>query len=141
MASSEANEIFNAAREFAELMLKTDGEFIPFGVSVSPDGTVSMVAGDIGLEQPPSQEVINLLQSSFIDSLSNSNLLAAGVCLDVRIIPPGQAEKSDAICVRVAHSNGEAMEVYVPYSGSVASGYIYGQVFATAAGEFHYNGL
>jgi len=44
MASTDANELFAAATEFAELMLRTEGEFIPFGVSMATDGSVAMVA-------------------------------------------------------------------------------------------------
>ena len=137
MASSDLNELFNAARSFAELMLAKEGEFIPFGVSMGLNNQVAMVAGDVGCEHPASADVISLLQSSFqISAITEGSIRAAGVCLDVRIVPPGSDTKSDAICVRLAHISGEAIEVYVPYSLAGPVGYSYGKVFAAAASEF-----
>ena len=49
---------------------------------------------------------------------------------------PGYETKSDAICVRLAHVSGEAIEVYVPYVGSQLGTQLYGEVFASKATEF-----
>jgi hypothetical protein len=135
MASSDLNELFEAAVSFAETMLAKEGEFIPFGVSMDLIGKVALVAGDVGSEHPASTEVIALLQSSFQQSAARGSIRAAGVCLDVRVTPPGTAARSDAICVRLAHVSGEVVEVYVPYTGQSGT-YQYGQVFATQASAF-----
>jgi len=141
MASTDVNELFGAATEFAELMLRTEGEFIPFGVSMATDGSVAMVGGDVGSEHPRSVDVISLLQLNFLEQLLAGTIRAAGICLDVRVIPPGQDVKSDAISVRLAHSSGEALEVFVPYAGSVDAGFTFGSPFATQAGEFRHNAV
>jgi hypothetical protein len=100
MASSQINELFAAAFEFTQRMLYEQQEFHPFGVSMGMDGNVAMVAGYTGDEFPPAQHVIDLLQSSFIDQAKDGTILAAGVYLDVRVVPPGASSKTDAICVR-----------------------------------------
>jgi len=139
MASTDANELFAAATEFAKLQLRTEGEFIPFGVSMATDGRVAMVAGDVGSEHPRSTDLISLLQSALLRLLCDGAIRAAGICLDVRVVPPGQEEKSDAIAVRLAHASGEALEVLVPYAGSVDAGFSFGPSFATPAGDFRHN--
>jgi hypothetical protein len=136
MASPALNELFTAAFGFAETMLTKEGEFIPFGVSLDADGQVALVCGDVGSEHPASADVIALLQSSFQQSAIEGSILAAGVCLDVRVVHPGAADKSDAVCVRLAHVSGEAVEVYVPYTGQQPGTHTFGEVFATAAGAF-----
>ena len=99
-------------------------------------GQIALVAGDVGSEHPASADVIALLQSSFRQSAAEGTIRAAGVCLDVRVTPPGTATHSDAICVRLAHASGEAVEVYAPYTGQQSGTHAYGEVFATPASEF-----
>jgi len=139
MASAQINELFAAAFEFAQRMLSEHQAFHPFGVSMGMDGKVAMVAGYTGDEYPPAQDVIDLLQSNFIDQAKDGTILAAGVCLDVRVVPPGASSKSDAICVRLASSNGEAVEVYVPYAKPFLGDHRYGETFATRGQTFVLN--
>lgn len=136
MASDDLNALYNEARGFAEYMLLTHGEFIPFGVSMSPDGTIAQVAGDLGTEHPKSDEMVSFLQSSFAKSASLGRLRAAGVCLDMYVVPPGKQEKTDAICTRLAHVSGETVEVFVPYSRDSHGSFQLGQPFAAAGGDF-----
>jgi len=136
MASADANELFSAAVDFAMTMLRQHGEFIPFGVTMSHDGSSAMVGADLGTEHPRSQDVINLLQSSFLSSLRDGSIKAAAVCLDLLIVPPGTKERTDAVCVRLVHTSGEELEVFLPYVGTTYAGFTFGQVFAGAAGDF-----
>jgi len=117
-------------------MLAKEGEFIPFGVSMDDAGEITLVSGDVGSEHPASKNVIKVLQSSFHDSARKGKIKAAGVCMDVRIIPPGEERKTDAICVRLAHISGEAVEVFVPYTEQSRHKYAYGNTFASHGGEF-----
>ncbi|MCY1416060.1 hypothetical protein D9M71_315610 [compost metagenome] len=136
MASEDLNALFNEALGFAGYMLLAHGEFIPFGVSMSADGKIAQVAGDLGTENPKSAEMVEFLQYSFTQSASLGIIRAAGVCLDIYVVPPGQQQKTDAICTRLAHVSGETVEVFVPYSRDNLGAFQLGQSFATASGEF-----
>ena|ERR1022692_2272313 len=81
MASSQINELFATAFEFAQRMLSEHQEFHPFGVSMGMDGNVAMVAGYAGDDFPPAQDVIDLLQSNFIDQAKDRTVLAAEFAL------------------------------------------------------------
>jgi len=140
MASPDLNKLFTAALSFAETMLAKEGEFIPFGVSMDNEGEVTLVSGDVGSEHPASKDVIQLLQSSFHDSAREDRIRAAGVCMDVRVVPPGEEKKTDAVCVRLAHISGEAVEVFVPYAEQSRHKYVYGNTFANQGGEFVLSG-
>lgn len=135
MASPQADALFQAALQFAKLMLSKEGAFHPFGVSLDRSGQVAMVGGDVG-EHPDAAELIALLQSSFVELARQRSIQAAGVCLDCRVVPPGGTDKSDAICVRVATVAGEAIEVFVPYRKPLIGGHKYGSVFATPGQAF-----
>lgn len=111
-------------------MLSQHGEFFPFGATMDPQGNTAVVAGHTGDEQPPSQEVIDLLVSGFRDQAAKGEVKAVGVCLDVRITPSGTSGKTDAICARLEHSTGEAVEVYLPYKKGMFARIKYGDLFA-----------
>ncbi len=136
MASEDLNMLYNEARGFAEYMLLAHGEFIPFGVSMSPEGTISQVAGDLGTERPTSSEIVERLQASFSQSAELGSIRAAGVCLDMYVVPPGQQDKTDAICVRLAHVSSETVEVFVPYARDSLGIIQLSQPFATVGVEF-----
>lgn len=136
MASEDLNELFRAARSFAEIMLAKEGEFIPFGVSMEIDGKVALVGGDVGSEHPASVDVIELLQSTFRKLALDGEIRAAGVCMDVRVVPPGQSDKSDAIGTRLAHISGESTVVFVPYTRLADGDYGFGGIFAISSSSF-----
>jgi hypothetical protein len=136
MASPQLEELFTAAVEFAQRMLSEFKEFHPFGVSMSPNGKVAMVGGYTGSEHPPSAEILALLQGAFRSQAAEGSIAAAGVCLDVRVVPPGASEKTDAICVRLAEVSGQAMEFYVPYHSTPSGEIEYDDAFTMQANEF-----
>ena len=92
---------------------------------------LSAVAGDVGKEHPESQEVIDFLTAAFREQAASGAIRASGVCIDVRTIPPGQTEKTDAILARLEHKDGEAIDVYLPYRKPLFGKVKYGELFAT----------
>ena len=136
MASEDLNVLHNEARGFAECMLLAHGEFIPFGVSMSSDGNITHVAGNLGTEYPQSAEMVEFLQSCFARAATRGDIRAAGVCLNMYIVPPGEQRKTDAICTRLAHVSGEAVEVFVPYARDRTGTFHLAQPFAVAGREF-----
>ena len=136
MASEDLNTLFEAALAFAEHMLLGHGEFLPFGVQMGSDGGVGQVSVEPGTGQPGAAGLVADLQSAFVEAAHAGTLRAAGICLDMRITPPGAEQQTDAICVRLAHVSGEAVEVFVPYHRDAAGVLHTGQPFAAAAGVF-----
>jgi hypothetical protein len=131
MSRPDLNELLPVLFDFAQLMLRKAGEFFPFAASMTTDGKVQSVGGYTGDEHPPSQEVIDLLIAAFQRDAAAGKIRAAGICMDVRTIPPGSNEKTDAICARLEHVDGEAVDVYLPYRKGLFGKFKYGSVFAT----------
>jgi len=84
-------------------MLQKHGEFFPFGAAMTPSGEIVSVAGYDGREQPPSQEVINLLKDGFRAGAKENKYRATGLFFDARTIPPGTNEKTDAVAIALDH--------------------------------------
>lgn len=128
---SEVEEIMNAMLPFGQQMLEKHGEFIPYGGAMKPNGEIVSVAGYDGNEQPPSQEIINLLKGGYRQAAKNGEYKATGIFYDVRVIPPGSNEKTDAIAIALDHKEGYSVIVLFPYK-IVNSKVEFGQVFAQA---------
>src|SRR5207244_9495024 len=112
-------------------MLANHGEFYPFGATMTPTGEIKQTAAYTGEEHPASQELIELLVEAFRAQAAKNEVRAVGLCLDVRTIAPGQTEKTDAICARLRHADGESVDVFLPYQKDDSAEIIYSELFAT----------
>ena len=132
MAHPDLDELLNLLIPFAQQMLSKHGEFYPFGSAMSTDGKAEAHAAYEGDDNPPSEKLIDLLTRGFQQQAAAGLIRAAAICYDVRIVPPGQTEKSDAICVSAEHQNGEAADVYIPYKKGWFGRISYGELFGVA---------
>jgi len=130
MARPDLDALLNAALPFAQKMLVERGQFYPFGATMKPDGKIDQTAGWTGEEFPQSQELIDLLVGSYRAQAAKKELRATAFCFDVRTILPGHTEKSDAICVRLEHVDGEAVDVLLPYRKDRDGNLTWGNLFA-----------
>lgn len=131
MAHPDLDELLNALYDRAVYLLNKNGEFFPIGATIDEAGELNNCAGYTGKEQPPSQEIIDLLEAAFRQQVDRGELRAAGICLDARVTRPGQSEPQDAICARLEHRTGENVEVYLPYRKLADGTLEYGELFAS----------
>jgi len=115
-AKSDAETLMNTVLPFAEKMLSEHSEFFPYGAAMKPDGEIVSVAGYDGHEQPPSQEIIDLLNTELRKDAALGLYKATAVVYDVRVVPPGSKAKSDAIAVALEHRDDYSVVVLFPYS-------------------------
>jgi hypothetical protein len=130
-AKTDVEKVMNAMLPFAQQMLEKHGEFFPYGAVMTPTGEVVSIGGYDGREQPPSQDIINLLKESFRAAVKAKKYKATGIFFDVRTVPPGSTEKTDAVAIALDHEDNYSVVVYFPYklkSGKVQ----FDPVFATA---------
>ena len=107
MAHPELDQLLNSVLGFAREMLSKHGEFFPFGSSMDLAGKIAMDGAYQGAEHPPSQELIDLLTQAYTRRAEAGELRAAAICADVRIVPPGKSDKTDAISVGLEHQSGK----------------------------------
>jgi hypothetical protein len=128
-AKQDVEELLNDFIVFAKELLEKHGEFFPFGATMAPDGESSVVAGYEGTEQPPSQEIINLLNEAFKSAAKSGEYKATALFFDVRVTPPNAGEKSDAVAVALDHRDNYSVIVFYPYT--IANGRVtFGELFA-----------
>jgi len=105
----------NSVLPFAEQMLTTHGEFIPFGGAMRSDGQLVSIAGYDGKEHPESVDVIALMKVELVAAARKGEYKATAVVYDVRVKLPSTEEKSDAIAVSLNHRGNYSVIVLFPY--------------------------
>jgi hypothetical protein len=130
MAHPDLNTLFDTAVSFAKLMLSEQGEFYPFGATMSPSGEITNIGARVeGDDHPRSQKLIDLMTETFQKRAASGEIRAAVICYDGRTIPPGETGKTDAICCGLEHRSGETVDVFIPYK-KTGSSFQYGETFA-----------
>lgn len=112
---ADVEKLLDAFLPFAEKMLAQHGEFLPFGGAMKPSGEIESVAAHDGREQPPSQDVIDLLAEGLQRGAAAGEYIATAIVYDVRVRPPGQADVTDAIAAELEHQGGYAVITVFPY--------------------------
>lgn len=139
MAQQDLNQLLNVLLQSSQSVLIQYGEFYPFGAAMELNGEIAKAAAYDGEEHPPSQHIIDFLTQVFKKRAEDGTIRAAGICYDVRIIPPGKTEKSDAICCALEHQSGESINVFLPYWKIAGRDIRYGEIFAEHRTSQFYN--
>jgi len=126
----QLEELLAATLPLAETMLTTHAEFFPYGATMGPDGKITSVGGYTGEEHPESAEVIALLKAVYRKEGATGKIMACALAYDVRCIPPGQTEKSDAVAVDLNHRDGMSIRMIYSYRIGADKKVVWGQLFA-----------
>jgi hypothetical protein len=110
---TEAEKLMNDLLPFTEKMLGEHREFLPLGGHMKPDGTIVREGVHDGREQPPSQDLIDLLRETHRKQAQSKSIRACATVYDIRTVPPNRTEKQDAIAVDLDHESGYSV-THVP---------------------------
>lgn len=119
---------------FAQQQLQRRGAFFPFGCTMGIDGQVAMTGAYDGNEQPPSDELIDLLAGGMRAQASAGAIKAAGICYDIKMRTEN-GQVADAIAMSLEHQQGDRVLVVMPYSKGRFSGWKFGDLASIAPGE------
>ncbi len=112
---AELEKLLDVALPFAPQMLTKHAEFYPYGATMDPKGKITNVGGYTGDEHPKSAEVIDLLKAAYRRDGEAGKIMACALVYDIRTIPPGQSEKTDAVAVDLDHRDGMSVTMVYPY--------------------------
>jgi hypothetical protein len=133
MAHPDLEALFETLLPFTKKLLSEHGEFNPWAATMSSAGEIQWVAADTGEEFPQARAVIDVLTEALQKQSIQGGLRALGICYDVRVVPPGRSDKSDAVCCSLEHISGEALDVFVPYT-KATDGIHYAEIFSIGRG-------
>lgn len=129
VAKAECEAVLNEMVPFAERLLQGHGEFFPFGGAMTASGETVYIAGYDGREQPPSADIIHLLNEAFRSGARSGQYKATALVYDVHVMLPSSGQMSDAVAVSLNHCDNYSAVVLLPYqlqNGNVE----FGEAFA-----------
>ena len=132
MSREDFNQLLNALIPFAQKMLTQYGQFAPFAGGVGDSGEVELLGG-YPQESATAQQIHDALFVGLQQAAREGKYRATGLCADVRVRRGPDDPGSEAISVSLEHSDGTAVDVYLPYQRPSAGGFEYGELFGTAA--------
>ena len=111
----DANELLNAAVNYAKRMLRKYGEFGPFGFSLNQQRElVNETVPRTDLPPDPAM-LLQLLQDQLTERSSNKEIIAAATAANVTLAKVSEEGFSDALLVEIEHQNGYCIKAFVPY--------------------------
>ena len=122
--------LIDATLPFAELMLKKHQEFFPYGAAMSSNKEIRNIGGYTGEEHPPSLDIIDLLRKAYKKEGAEGKTMACALAYDIRTIPPGKSEKTDAVAIELDHRDGMSIIMIYPYKFSPEKVLIWGDGYA-----------
>jgi hypothetical protein len=130
VANPDFDKLLNVLLPFAKKMLREHGSFNPFGAVMESDDEPRMVGAKVeGNEFPKAVDLIQILEAEFRKNAKEGTIKASAICIDVRVTPPGEQEKTDAIQLRFEHVGGQALSAFLPYKKGKAEEMIYGEMY------------
>lgn len=112
----DIHQLLEALTRLAVRILGDEESFPPSGATVGTGGEISFTKAQEaeGHEEPEAQ--IALLQSSFQQAALMGQIRACAFAVDVRVEDPRDQQETEAILVSAETEQGEAMDIFVPYS-------------------------
>lgn len=124
----QLESLYNAVRPVATEMIVKKGEFHPFGASIDSEGKLGNVAPVATSDHPKSAELITQLKASFRGAAGAKKIVASALVYDIRVTPPGQQEKADAIAIDLDHRDGVSLTMICPYQLNADHQPVFGQL-------------
>src|SRR5215203_6873420 len=109
---SEMDELLDDALAFAEQLLESGEEFIPFGQELLLDGEIEGVFVDTD-DQIDANQYREILHQHLAQRLSEGTILGYGVCCDTRVGDDGF--ETDALLIELEHVDLASTIVLVSY--------------------------
>jgi len=131
MINPDFEKLLSAVIPIAQQMLKDLGAFIPFGAFITRDGEGQLAGGEGNPSHLETQEIVEMYLEAYRQAAANGNFNSTALCVDVRVSVPGRLEKTDAIQIMLEHSDGEALNAFMPYEKHAQSDITYAPLFAT----------
>jgi len=113
--------LFNWLFKLAKQLLEKQGEFLPIGAIVPPEGQVSHAIAYTKEEQPGAHKSLELLEGGLRLMATTGKCRAAGMAIDTRLklAPRSEDIGKDAIWIILEEKSGQSQSVVVPYARSL----------------------
>lgn len=110
-----ANQLLNAAMNYARLILRKYGEIAPFGFSMSQEGEIARETLDIPRLPGDPGRLWKLLSDHIAEKIRRGKLKAVLMGANVSLTEASAEGYMDAFLLEIEEESGYAIEVTIPY--------------------------
>jgi hypothetical protein len=111
----DANELLNAAVNYARRMLRRYGEFGPFGFSLTEQREIVNETVARKNVPPDPAMLLDLLYDQLTERSNKKEIIAAATAANVTMNKASAEGFSDALLVEIEHQSGYCVKAFVPY--------------------------
>jgi hypothetical protein len=113
-ARAECNTLARAALPLAQEMLRTHGEFPPYGVGLTVGKEAVALSADAD-DLARSSDRLAALRDSLAKAMNSRRLQATALVYEARLTLPSSRAPTDAIAISLTHRDGYAAVAVYPY--------------------------
>lgn len=111
----DANELLNAAVNYARRMLRRYGEFGPFSFSLNEKRELVNETVPRREMPPDPTMLLDLLQGQLAERSGKKEIIAAATAANVTMTRASAEGFSDALLVEIEHQSGYCIKAFIPY--------------------------
>jgi hypothetical protein len=112
--NADAQTLMNTLMDEAQVRLKAEGVFPPFGAWLAAEGAPSLLRRDEDAAMP-ARERAERLAADLGSRVSGGGVRAAATAADVRFGKAGWGEMANAVRLHIEHQDGYCADIFVPY--------------------------
>ncbi len=120
----DANELLNAAVQYARRMLRKYGEFGPFAFSLDEKRELMNETVPRKDMPPDAAMLLELLHEQLAERGSKKEIVAAAAAVNVTMTKASAEGFTDALLVEIEHQSGYCINAFVPYK--IGGGQVFG---------------
>lgn len=110
-----ANQLLNAAMNYARLILRRYGQTAPFGFSMDREGQIARETLEIPRLPSDPNRLWKLLSEHIVGRVRRRQVQAVILAVNVSLSEPSTEGYRDAMLFDIEEENGYAIEVTIPY--------------------------
>jgi hypothetical protein len=118
MSRDDFAALSNVLLEHAKRAIIEDGALLPVGATVTEGGEVVPLAriNSFDDEKDDVQSLVDEILRTFRTLAKEKKVRAVAWCVDMRVVPPGSQDKTDALMLFCESVDGAALVVMNPYA-------------------------
>src|SRR5207248_595351 len=119
LANADCEIMMNFGLPLVQEMLKRQGEFLPFGAAMRPNGEIVCLGAYDGRDYPSLTgsfvDSIRSLKAAFVAGARRQEYMATALFYEVTFTAASDGEHLDAVAVSLNHRGGYSVVVVLPF--------------------------
>ena len=132
-AKIDAEQLMNQSVKFAERMLRQEGEFLPYGAAMKPDGKIVISGPSEEIQNLPGDALVQHLRDSYKEAATQGTYKATATIYHGHTAQDENGESTNAIVFELDHRDNYSVVMYWAYK--LEEGEIHYAQFFSQPGE------